>query len=359
MHGLLKEKAIETFIRFYDNHFYILADKVVEFERQYANFSRCKYCVGVSNGLDALMLALKTCGIGPGDEVIVPSNTYIATVLSITHAGAIPIFAEPDMQTYNITADTLAPLLTKKTKAIMPVHLYGQCCDMQGIMQLTEKYNLKVIEDNAQAHGAACNNKLSGSWGHINATSFYPGKNLGALGDAGAITTNDAPLAEQIKILRNYGSEKKYYNEVAGYNMRLDELQAAFLLVKLKYLKTFTTLRQNAAALYQQKLNGIGDIILPVTADGCTHVYHLYVIRTNYRDTLQQWLTQQGIGTMIHYPVPPHLQKAYATLGYKKGAFPKSELIADTCLSLPLYPGISENEIDEICTSIKLFFQKV
>ena len=358
IHGLFREEAIETFIQFYDDHFYVLGNKVVEFERQYASFSGCKYCIGVSNGLDALTLALKACGIGPGDEVIVPSNTYIATVLSVTHAGATPVFAEPDMQTYNITADAVEALVTDKTKAIMPVHLYGQCCEMQGIMQLADEHNLKVIEDNAQAHGAAYNNKLSGSWGHINATSFYPGKNLGALGDAGAVTTNDETIAQQISMLRNYGSAKKYYNEAAGYNMRLDELQAAFLLVKLKYLETFTALRQNTAALYQQKLNGTGDIILPVTAQGCTHVYHLYVIRTNRRDALQQWLTQQGIGTMIHYPVPPHLQKAYEYLNYKKGKFPKAETIADTCLSLPLYPGISESEIDYVCSCVQSFFKK-
>jgi len=356
--NIIAAEMQDAFTNVFNSKWYILGRQVEAFEKIYASWNGVSNCIGISNGLDALTLALKTCGIGPGDEVIVPSNTYIATVLSVTHTGATPIFAEPDMQTYNITADAIAALVTDKTKVIMPVHLYGQCCEMQGIIQLAEEHNLKVIEDNAQAHGAAYNNKLSGSWGHVNATSFYPGKNLGALGDAGAVTTNDETIAQQISMLRNYGSAKKYYNEAAGYNMRLDELQAAFLLVKLKYLETFTALRQNAAALYQQKLNGTGDIILPVTAQGCTHVYHLYVIRTNRRDALQQWLTQQGIGTMIHYPVPPHLQKAYEYLNYKKAKFPKAETIADTCLSLPLYPGISESEIDYVCSCVQSFFKK-
>ncbi|QEC69089.1 DegT/DnrJ/EryC1/StrS family aminotransferase [Panacibacter ginsenosidivorans] len=352
---IIADEMQQAFTTVFNSKWYVLGKEVAVFEKDYATFCNTQYCVGVSNGLDALILSLKACGVGKGDEVIVPSNTYIATVLAITHAGATPIFAEPDESTYNITAEGIEPHITTATKAIMPVHLYGQSCDMQTIMQLAAKYNLKVIEDNAQAHGALCHNQPTGSWGHANASSFYPGKNLGALGDAGAVTTNDAAIAAQINMLRNYGSAKKYYNEVEGYNMRLDELQAAFLSVKLKHLESFTALRCQAADRYHALLQNADEIKLPVTAKHCTHVFHLYVIRTKQRDALQQYLNSKGIGTMIHYPVPPHLQNAYKHLGYSKGAFPIAEAIAESCLSLPIYPGIEEEEIAFVCDSIKEF----
>ena len=246
--------------------------------------------------------------------------------------------------------------ITSRTKAIMPVHLYGQCCEMKAIMAIAEKHRLFVIEDNAQAQGSSYQGQLAGSYGHINGTSFYPGKNLGALGDAGAITTNNSELAKQAAILRNYGSDKKYYNQVIGFNMRLDECQAAFLSVKLPHLSKWTKERQQIAAWYNEALKKVGDIILPVIASGATHVYHLYVIRTNRRDGLQQHLQQHGVGTLIHYPVPPHLQQAYHSLGFKKGDFPLAEQIADSCLSLPMWPGFTKEMVSVISKVIKLYF---
>jgi dTDP-4-amino-4,6-dideoxygalactose transaminase len=314
------------------------------------------YCVGVSNGLDALHLALKSLGIGSGDEIIVPSNTYIATALAVSFVGAKPVFVEPDLNTYNLNPVFIEAAITSKTKAIIPVHLYGQSCEMEQIIKIAQKYNLYVVEDNAQSQGATYNGKLTGSWGDVNGTSFYPGKNLGALGDAGAVTTNSDLIASKIKTLRNYGSEKKYYNDVIGHNMRLDELQAAFLSIKLKYLKQWIIERKQIAAWYNETLYGVGDLVLPQIHPNATHVFHLYVIRTSKRDALQEYLTKNGIGTLIHYPVPPHLQKAYEYLGFKKGAFPITEKISESCLSLPLWPGMNQNQVDTVVMNIKQFY---
>jgi dTDP-4-amino-4,6-dideoxygalactose transaminase len=331
---------------------------VDHFEKEYAIFNHVEHCISVSNGLDALHMALKALDIGTGDEVIVPSNTYIATLLAVSYVGATPVLVEPDINTYNIDPSNIEKAITHKTKAIMPVHLYGQACQMDAIMSIAKKHALYVIEDNAQAHGASFQGKLTGSFGEVNGTSFYPGKNLGALGDGGAVTTNDASLAQKIKLLRNYGSEIKYHNEVIGYNKRLDEMQAAFLSVKLNYLPEWTRQRQQIAQWYTEALKQCGDIILPVTHQDATHVYHLYVIRTQQRDALQTHLTEQGIGTMIHYPIPPHLQPAYASLGYTKGSFPVAEEIADTCLSLPLWPGMTAEEVGIVANNIHAFFKK-
>jgi dTDP-4-amino-4,6-dideoxygalactose transaminase len=259
------------------------------------------------------------------------------------------------MSTYNLDPGLLEKAITPKTKAIMPVHLYGQCCEMDEITKIANKHGLFVIEDNAQAHGALYNGKLAGSFGHINATSFYPGKNLGALGDAGAITTNNLELAEKVKILRNYGSEKKYYNEVIGHNMRLDELQAAFLSVKLRFIDEWTNKRQQVAAWYDENLKTISNLVLPTIAENATHVYHLYIVRTSHRNKLKDHLEKHGIGTLIHYPVPVHMQKAYTHLGFKQGQFPIAEEIADTCLSLPLWPGMNEEMVSIISETIKKF----
>ena len=297
-------------------------------------------------------------GIGKGDEVIVPSNTYIATVLAVSYVGAKPVFVEPNIETYNIDFSKIEEAVTPNTKAIMPVHLYGQACEMQPIMDIAKKYNLFVIEDNAQSQGATYKEKITGSWGDINGTSFYPGKNLGAIGDAGAVTTNDENLAEKVKILRNYGSQKKYYNEFIGHNMRLDELQASFLSVKLKYLKEWTLKRQEIGAWYDEALKEIEGLILPKIAEGATHVYHLYVIRTKKRDELQSYLNEKGIGTLIHYPIPPHLQEAYESLGLKKGDFPIAEELAETCLSLPVWPGMGVEHVELISENIKAFFNE-
>ena len=359
MHSSIKAEMVNAFEKVYDSYWYVNGESVTNFESEYAIFNQVENVVGVSNGLDALFLALKTVGVKEGDEVIVPSNTYIATALAVTYVGGTPIFVEPNIDTYNIDPKNIEAAITPKTKAIMPVHLYGQCCEMEEIMNIAKKHNLFVIEDNAQSQGSSFNNKLAGSWGHINGTSFYPGKNLGAIGDAGAVTTNDVNYATKIKSLRNYGSSKKYYNEVIGHNMRLDELQAALLSVKLQHLSNWTLQRQQIASWYSEALKDVSEIILPKVHKNATHVYHLYIIRTNKRDELQQYLTQQGIGTMIHYPVPPHLQEAYSFLGYKKGNFPIAEELANTMLSIPLYPGMTIEQVQKVSETITNFFVNV
>jgi dTDP-4-amino-4,6-dideoxygalactose transaminase len=355
-HQSIREEILATVAKVYDSYSYVLGSQVQAFEREYAIFSGTAHCVGVANGLDALHLSLLGLGIGSGDEVIVPSNSYIASWMAITYVGATIIPIEPNPDTYNLDPARLADALTPRTRAIMPVHLYGQACDMDAIMDFARQHQLLVIEDNAQAQGATFGGQLTGSFGHLNATSFYPGKNLGALGDAGAITTNDASLANRVRTLRNYGSQQKYYNEVIGYNSRLDELQAAVLTTKLPHLLNWTQQRQQIAAWYDEALTGIGDLHLPVVADGSTHVYHLYVVRTAYREALQKSLTADGIGTLIHYPVPPHLQMAYKSLGYQKGAFPIAERLANTCLSLPMWPGMTYSQVAAVSYALRRYF---
>lgn len=352
----IKTQVLQAVEEVFDSQWYILGQSVKNFEAAYAEFNQTNFCVGVANGLDALHIALKALDIQEGDEVIVPSNTYIATWLAASFVGAIPVPVEPNPKTYNIDPAKIEAAITAKTKVIMPVHLYGQACEMDEIMRIAQKHNLYVVEDNAQSQGATYNGKVTGSFGDINGTSFYPGKNLGALGDAGAITTNNEELALKAQTLRNYGSQKKYYNEVIGHNSRLDELQAAILSVKLPRLMEWTEERITVADHYQKHLQNVGDIILPELASGASHVYHLYVIRTKKRDELQAFLNNNGIGTLIHYPVPPHLQKAYNHFGYQKGAFPIAEELAETCLSLPMYPGLTEEQIIQICDIIKQFF---
>lgn len=352
MNADLGETPMEAFRRFWEQQWYILGDSVTQFEAEYARWNGTSFCIGVANGLDALHLALRALDIGPGDEVIVPSNTYIATWLAVSQVGARVVPVEPDMRTYNLDPALLEAAISPATKAILPVHLYGQACDMTAIMAIVEKYGLYVVEDNAQAHGALHAGKMTGSFGHLNATSFYPTKNLGAVGDAGAITTDNPALAAQIRLLRNYGSSRKYYNEVPGYNSRLDELQAALLSVKLPFLEKWTAQRRQIADLYSAYLADVEGVILPQTTDPAAHVWHQYVIRTDQRDELAAQLASEGIGTMIHYPLPPHLQEAYKQLGYQRGDFPLAETIADTCLSLPLYPGLTEEHATRIATRI-------
>lgn len=355
--NLIETEIRAAFERVFQNKWYILGNEVAGFEKAYAHYNQVQHCIGVANGLDALNIALKTLEIGKGDEVITPSNTFIATWLAISQTGAAIVPVEPDPQTYNLDPGRIEAAITTKTKVIIPVHLYGQACEMDTIMQVAAKYNLFVIEDNAQAQGCTYDGKLTGSFGNINATSFYPTKNLGAYGDAGALTTNDEDLAKKASLIRNYGSEKKYYNDIIGVNSRLDELQAAFLSVKLKYLNGWLDERRKIAASYNEKLAGIRRLTLPATALGAGHVYHLYVIRINDRDELEQYLNSHGIGTGIHYPVSPHLQKAYQHLGYKKGDFPIAEKLAETCLSLPLNPGMNDEEIIYICRTIRRFYE--
>lgn len=355
MHKPLRSEMVHAFESFYDSNWFVLGERVKQFEAAYAQFNQTAYAVGVSNGLDALHIALKTLGIGQGDEVIVPSNTYIATVFAVSYVGATPILVEPNIETYNLDPSRIEMAITNRTKAIMPVHLYGQACEMEAIRTLADKYNLFIVEDNAQSQGASYKGKTTGAWGDINGTSFYPGKNLGALGDAGAVTTDSEELAQKAMMLRNYGSQKKYYNEVIGYNMRMDECQAAFLSAKLKHLKEWTRQRQEIASWYMEALEGNEFIVLPKLAEGTTHVYHLFVIRTAKRDELQKHLAHHGIGTLIHYPIPPHLQEAYRYLGFEKGDFPIAELIADTCLSLPMWPGMTKEKVEIIAKNIYQF----
>lgn len=357
-HDLLRDEMANAFQRVYDSNWYIMGSYLTQFEKEYAEFNQVAYTVGVSNGLDALYLALKALNIGEGDEVIVPSNTYIATALAVSYTGATPVFVEPNVDTYNIDPSNIEQAITNKTKAIMPVHLYGQACEMDEIMRIAEQHQLFVVEDNAQGHGATYNGKITGSFGHINGVSFYPGKNLGALGDAGAVTTDSSEFAERIKCLRNYGSKVKYVNEEIGHNMRLDELQASFLSVKLKHLMNFTQQRVTVAQWYNDNLQGVGDLILPKVHADATHVYHLYVIRTKFRDELQKHLNENGIGTLIHYPIPPYLQQAYAHLGHAKGDFPIAETLADTSLSIPMWPGMTSDDVNTVGAAIRSFFNE-
>jgi len=355
---IIRTAILDAMARVFDSQWYVLGTSVARFEEEYAAFSSTQACIGVANGLDALHLALRVLDIKAGDEVIVPSNTYIATWLAVSYVGATPVPVEPRIDTGNIDPTRIEAAITSRTRAVMPVHLYGQACEMTAIMSIARQYNLHVVEDNAQAQGATYAGKITGSFGDANATSFYPGKNLGALGDAGAVTTDKAELAQRLLALRNYGSQQKYYNEVIGYNSRLDELQAAILSVKLPFLVDWTRQRQELAAAYHLRLADVPDLHLPVVADAATHVYHLYVVRTAARDALQQFLLARGIETLIHYPIPPHLQQAYRPLNMKPGSFPVAEELAATCLSLPLWPGMQVSQVEYICARIRNFFGK-
>lgn len=353
----IKEEIKQSFAKILDKGNFINGEEVGQFEQEFATFSGAKHAVGVSNGLDALRMALVALGIGKGDEVIVPSNTYIATWLAATDIGCIIIPVEPRKDTYNINPDLIEAAITSKTKAIMPVHLYGQACEMDAIMDIAKKHNLYVIEDNAQSQGATYNGKQTGGIGTVAGTSLYPGKNLGALGDGGIVTTNDDELAKQIRMIANYGSSIKYHHDIMGTNCRLDTVHAAALSIKLKHLNTLNQQRQKIAKFYDLNLMLVDDLILPVIADKATTVYHQYIVRTSRRDELQKFLADNGIGTLIHYPIPPHLQKCYSNLGYKKGDFPIAEEIAETCLSLPIFPGMKPEETAYIVEKIKAFFK--
>ena len=336
----------EAYFRFMRSAWYVLGREVEDFEREFAAYCGAEHCVGVGNGLEALHLILRGYGIGAGDEVIVPSNTYIATWLAVSYAGATPVPVEPDLNTCNIDPARIEAAVTPRTRAIMPVHLYGQPADMDPIMKLARQRGLKVVEDNAQAQGARYKGRRTGSLGDAAGNSFYPGKNLGAFGDAGAVTTNDAALADRIRSLRNYGSRKKYYNEVKGFNSRLDELQAAFLRVKLQKLDEWNDRRRAVAARYRAGLAGLPGLALPFVPDWAEPVWHLFVVRHPHRDALQHGLTAAGIGTLIHYPVPPHGSGAYADASWTPGAYPVAEALANTVLSLPMGPHLREEQTD-------------
>lgn len=331
---------------------YILGPEVKNFEEEFAKYLNIPYVVGVDNGLNAIVMAVRALGIKEGDEVIVQANTYIASVMGITINGATPIFVEPD-EYYNIDADKIEEKITDKTKAILVVHLYGQASNMNKVLELCKKYNLKLIEDRAQAHGAKYKDKMVGTFG-IGCFSFYPSKNLGCFGDGGAISTNEERLDRNFRVLRNYGSEKRYHNEVVGYNSRLDELQAGLLRIKLKYIFELEKEREEIAKRYLKEIKN-PLIQLPKVRENCTHVWHLFVIRVKNRENFQNYLEQNGIGSVIHYPIPPHLSEAYKYLGYKKGDFPITERYAETVLSLPLYNGMTKEELGYVIDKINKY----
>lgn len=348
-----KDLFKEKFNAMLDKGWYILGDEVAGFEKEFAEYCGAECCVGVANGLDALTLSLIACDLPEKSEVLVPSNTYIATILSIINAGHIPVLVEPDIRTYNIEENLLEKHITDKTRVIMPVHLYGRLANMPEILKIAERYKLKVIEDAAQAHGAAFKNKKAGSWGDITTFSFYPTKNLGALGDAGAVTTNDPEYAEKIRMLRNYGSKIKYHNEVVGVNSRLDEMQAGFLRIKLEKLDEINIHKNKLAAIYQEELPG-DKYIKPLIDTDYFHVYHIYNIRHEERDRLRAYLESKGIKTDIHYPIAPNKQIAMKEI-LKGSVTPIAEEIHNTTLSLPISYCHSESNIIQVCKALKEF----
>lgn len=348
------KKAIDYVIKKGD---FISGDIINKFEENFAHFCDVKYAVGCSSGTSALHLALLGCGIKAGDEVITTPHTFIATAEAISQIGAIPVFVDINAQTFNIDPNKIEQAITKKTKAIIPVHLYGQCADMWPIKKIARKYNLKIIEDAAQAHGASYNNQKAGSLGDVACFSFYPGKNLGAFGDAGIVVTNNKTLATKIRVLANHGRKTKYEHSTLGYNYRLDTIQAAILNVKLKHLFKWNKARKRIAEFYNKELAPILELSLPMVQKNNEHVYHLYVIKTKQRNKLQKYLSQKGIATGIHYPVPLHLQKAYGHLGYKKGDFPETEKIAKQILSLPMHPYLNKQQQSFISKNINRFFK--
>lgn len=350
------KKDVEcALMKVFESGCYVLDNHVKVFEEEYANYIGTNYCVGVGNGLDALKISLKALGIVEGDEVLVPANTYIATLLAVTSVGAKPVLVEPDINTFNMDALKIEEKITAKTKAIIPVHLYGLACDMDAIIQIADKHNLFIIEDNAQASGSTYKGKKTGSFGHINAHSFYPSKNLGALGDGGAITTNDKQLAHKAKLLSNYGSEVKYKNEIFGYNSRLDEIQAAVLSVKLKYLDAWNEEKRELAALYLKGFSENKNIILSANLQKHEgHSCHLFVIRSQQRDALASYLFQNGVDTIVHYPIPPFNQVVYAEQ-FRYESYPITDTISSEVLSLPLYPGMTVSQVTTVVDLVNKF----
>lgn len=344
-----EKKAIEVL----RSGWYILGNEVKQFETEFASYIGSKYCVGLASGLDALWIAFRVLGIGLGDEVIVQGNTYIASVMGITINGATPVFVEPD-DYYNIDVSKIEEKITGKTKAILVVHLYGQAANMRPITDICKKHNLRLVEDCAQSHGARFEGKMTGSFGDIGCFSFYPSKNLGAFGDAGAITTDDEKLAESVRIFRNYGSEKRYYNKVIGANSRLDEIQAGLLRIRLNHIKELTEEKRSICEQYLKEIHN-DKIVLPSIRKGATHVWHQFVIRCKKRDSLIKYLDKYEIGTIIHYPIPPHLSEAYSYMGLKVGTLPITEMYAKEVLSIPLYNGMTEEEQRYIIEIINAF----
>lgn len=344
-----EKKALEVL----RSGWYVLGKEVEQFEKEFAAYTGSAHCVGLASGLDALWLAFRVLGIGEGDEVLVPANTYIASVMGITINGATPVLVEPD-EFYNIDADALEKHLTDKTKAVLAVHLYGQASKMDDIVAFCKKHDLRLVEDCAQSHGACYEGKMTGTFGDIGCFSFYPSKNLGGFGDGGAIVTDNAKIAEDMRMYRNYGSRKRYYNEIVGANSRLDELQAGLLCVRLQHMEELTQERKLLAERYTKELNN-PKLLLPRVRDKADSVWHQYVIRCKDREQLIAYLEERGIGTIIHYPIPPHLSEAYEYLGKKRGDYPITEDYADTVLSIPLYNGMTEEEQDMVIAALNAF----
>lgn len=354
MHNQIDTEVCAKFVEVFHNNWFIGGREDEAFENEFADYCGTKYCVGCGNGLDALYLILKAYGIGTGDEVIIPSNTFIATALAVTYTGAVPVLVEPVLDFYTINPKLIEAKITEHTKAIIAVHLYGQTADMDAILKIGKKYNLKVIEDTAQAHGAEYKGKRAGCLGDAAGFSFYPGKNLGALGDAGAITTDDKELADKVRALGNYGSLKKYHHIYQGNNSRLDELQAAMLRIKLAHMEEWNRARREAAQYYLTHIRN-EKILLPKVEFGNEHVWHLFVLRCKERDDLEKYLDENGIGTTIHYPIPIHLQECYRNLGMEAGSLPLAEEISDTVISIPMFYGITQNEMDYVINVLNRF----
>jgi dTDP-4-amino-4,6-dideoxygalactose transaminase len=350
----IKDELDAAYHRAMDSGWYMLGCEVQGFEEEFAAFVGTRHCIGVGNGLEALQLILRGYGIGAGDEVIVSANTYIATWLAVSGAGAVPVPVEPVERTFNLDRRLVEAAITPKTKAILPVHLYGQTAEMDGINELARQAGLKVIEDAAQAHGARWKGRRAGALGDAAGWSFYPTKNLGAYGDAGAITTDDDELAARVRLLRNYGSKEKYHNEVKGINSRLDELHAALLRVRLKYLDAWNERRARIAAMYLAGLSETG-LLLPEVAAGAEPVWHLFVVRSRARDKFQSYLKSAGIGTLVHYPIAPHLQKAYVEMGLPEGTYPITEAIHREVLSLPIGPQLSDEAAQRVIETARSF----
>lgn len=351
----IREASLKALTEAFDSNWYILGDRLKKFEKEFSNYSNIKHTIGVGNGLEAIKISLKALGIKQDDEIIVPANTYIATLLAVTEIGATPVLVEPELDSYNIDPNRIEEKITPKTKAIIPVHLYGLPCRMDEILFIAQKYNLFVIEDNAQSVGAEYKNKKTGSIGIINATSFYPTKNLGAIGDGGAITTDNDDLAKKVQLLRNYGSEIKYHNEIQGYNSRLDELQAAVLSIKLDFLDQWNNERIQLAQYYNEKLSNVENLSIPTYGKDFKHVFHLYVVRVKEREKIIEHLNKHSIQTAIHYPIPPYKQEAYKYMNIQAKDYPITEKIKTECLSLPMYPGLKKEEQNLIIEAIKRF----
>ncbi len=354
----LRVELDAAYRRVMESGWVLLGKELETFEAEYATSVGVKHCIGVANGLEAMQLVLMARGIGAGDEVIVPSHGYIATWLAVTHVGAKPVPCEPDPQTYNLDPERIESAITPRTKAILPIHLYGQTADMAAINAVAARHGLFVLEDAAQSHGATSHGRDAGALGDAAGVSFYPSKNLGAMADAGAVTTHDDVLADKVRHLRNYGSKVRYHHDYIGLNSRLSELQAAFLRVKLPRLPEWNARRVALANRYLEQLRGVGDLVLPYAPGWAAPVWHLFVVRTQRRDALQAHLAANGIGTQIHYPIPPHLSKAYAPAGWQRGDFPLAEQFADEVLSLPIGPHTSAAQVDTVCAAVGAFFAK-